>query len=67
MGPSALVVLRFPRGASAPDAEAVREAIATDRRRMRLPAAPDTAYRVAGPYPIVVDGRTLDEYVAWEV
>lgn len=66
MGPSALVVLRVPRGAPAPDPGTVRAAIESDRRRLHLPPA-DDAYRLAGPYRITVEGETLDEYVAWEV
>jgi hypothetical protein len=65
--PRALVVLRVPRGASPPAAPDVRAAIAADRARLALPAAADGDYRLAGPYAIELDGRALDEYVAWEI
>ena len=63
----ALVVLRVARGAAAPSAPEVRTAIAADRVRLALPPAPLLEYRIAGPYPVELDGRALDEYVAWEV
>lgn len=66
--PIALTVVRVARGASAPAEAALREAIARDRARLRVPAgsaAPD--FRVAGPYHVIVDGREIDEYVVWEV
>ena len=65
--PRALVVLRVPRGAPAPASADVRAAIAADRARLALPPPEETDYRLAGPYPIDLDGRALDEYVAWEV
>jgi hypothetical protein len=45
----------------------VRAAIAADRARLALPPAPLLEYRLAGPYPLELDGASLDEYVAWEV
>lgn len=66
--PSALTVLRVPRGAAAPNEAALRTAIELDRTRLRLSgnsAARDL--RVAGPYHIKVDGQDLDEYVVWDV
>ena len=42
-------------------------AIAADRAKLALPPADDAEYRLAGPYAIELDGRSLDEYVAWEV
>ena len=65
--PRALVVLRVPRGAAAPDDAAIRGALAGDRVRLALPPAAGIAYRVAGPYAIEIGGRALDEYCAWEV
>jgi hypothetical protein len=65
--PRALVVLRVPRGAPAPAAADVRAAITADRARLALPATDDAGYRLAGPYAIELEGRALDEYVAWEV
>jgi hypothetical protein len=67
MASRALVVLRLPRGAAAPAAEAVSSAIAADRERLHLAAKGQIDYRLAGPYPIEVGGRSLDEYVAWEI
>jgi hypothetical protein len=67
VSPRALVVLRVPRGAPAPGEPDVRAAIAADRVRLALPAANDAGYRVAGPYAIELEGRALDEYVAWEI
>ena len=65
--PRALIVLRVPRGAAPPAERDIRAAIASDRARLALPEADISAYRLAGPYAIQVDGRSLDEYVAWEV
>jgi len=65
--PRALVVLRVPRGAPAPAEPDLRAAIAADRARLALPPAADAGYRLAGTYAIELEGRSLDEYVAWEV
>jgi hypothetical protein len=65
--PRALVVLRVARGATPPDEAAIRAAIAADRARLALPAGKVVDYRLAGPYALEVDGRAVDEYVAWEV
>ena len=65
--PRALVVLRVPRGAGAPEDARIREAIAADRTRLALPSTSLLDYRLAGPYAIQLEGQTLDEYVAWEV
>jgi len=65
--PRALVVLRVARGATPPDARAIRAAIEVDRARLSLPSAGVVAWRLAGPYAIEIDGQALDEYVAWEV
>jgi hypothetical protein len=67
VSPRALVVLRLPRGAPPPAEGDVHAAIAADRARLAMPAGDDTTYRLAGPYPIELDGQPLDEYVAWEV
>ena len=67
MPPRALVVLRVPRGAAPPAEDDIRAAIGDDRARLALPADDVGAYRLAGPYAIELDGRSLDEYVAWEV
>ena len=60
-------MLRVPRGASPPEEHVVRAAIAADRARLALPVAVATDFRLAGPYAIELDGRAIDEYVAWEV
>lgn len=62
----ALVVLRYPRGSAPPTAAALEAAIRNDRERLHLPPAADLSWGVAGPYAIEVDGRPLDEWVAWE-
>ena len=67
MPPRALVVLRVPRGADAPDGAHIRAAIAADRQRLSLPATPLLEYRLAGPYAIEIGSEAVDEYVAWEV
>ena len=55
------------RGAAPPASADVRAAIAADRARLALPPAPLLEYRLAGPYPLELDGASIDEYVAWEV
>lgn len=67
VSPKALVVLRVARGAVHPAEPDIQEAIRDDRRRLALPPVDSIPYRVAGPYPIEVDGQALDEYVAWEI
>ena len=64
--PRALVVLRVPRGAAAPDQDLVRAAIAADRRQLGLPPDELLGYRIAGPYAVALGDGTFDEYVAWE-
>jgi hypothetical protein len=64
--PRALVVLRVPHGATAPDENLVRAAIAADRKQLGLPPDDLLGYRIAGPYPVALGDSTLDEYVAWE-
>jgi len=65
--PRALVVLRVERGTSQPSDADIRRALQDDRAALALPPADGIAYRLAGPYPIELEGRALDEYVAWEV
>jgi len=65
--PRALVVMRVGRGAAPPASADIRTAIAADRTRLSLPPAPLLEYRLAGPYPVLLGGEALDEYVAWEV
>ncbi len=65
--PRALVLIRVPRGAAPPAGDAVERAILDDRRRLGLSANGRPDVVVAGPYAIELDGRPMDEYVAWEV
>jgi hypothetical protein len=65
--PRALVVLRVPRDAPAPDESTIRAALVTDRRRLALAPDVEFDYRLAGPYAVLIGGDALDEYVAWEV
>jgi hypothetical protein len=65
-GPRALVLVRRPRGAPGPDAAEVRQALVDDRTRIATVGGASFGYRLAGPYPVVVDGVEMDEYVAWE-
>lgn len=62
----ALVVLRYPRGSAPPTADAIHAAIQSDRDSLHLPRVHDLSFALAGPYAIEVDGRPLDEWVAWE-
>jgi hypothetical protein len=62
----ALVVLRYPRGSAPPTTAALEAAIRSDRDRLQLPPANDLSFGLAGPYAIEVDGKQLDEWVAWE-
>src|SRR5262249_37752763 len=55
------------RGTPQPGDAAIRRALQEDRAALSLPPADGIAYRLAGPYPIELEGRALDEYVAWEV
>jgi hypothetical protein len=66
LSPPTLVLLRLPRGSGPPTEERIRQAIAEDRRRLHLPPSDGGAYRLTGPYAIVVDGQAIDEFVAWE-
>jgi hypothetical protein len=64
---SALTVIRVGRGQPAPTEADLRAAIARDRQRLHLPPQ-NHLYDMAvtGPFPVTIDGRELDEYVAWE-
>jgi hypothetical protein len=66
MGRGALILIRVDRDAPRPDAGGLREALAADRRQLGL--SPDAVgeIAVAGPYPIRVNDRDVDEYVVWE-
>jgi hypothetical protein len=64
---SALTVVRVARGQPPPAEPELRTALAHDRARLHLPPEKYLRdYSVAGPYPISIDGRELDEYVVWE-
>ncbi len=63
----AFALVRVPRGAPRPSEARLREAIAQDRERLRLPPPNGaTELQVAGPYAVLANGTELDEYVAWE-
>ena len=64
---SALTVIRVSRGAPAPKQEECQVALAKDRAKQHLDGGGYFAdVSVAGPYPILIDGQELDEYVVWE-
>ena len=63
----AFALLRVPRGQPRPSEDQFRSALRQDRERLHyvdVRASGDV--EIAGPYPIIVDGAELDEYVAWE-
>ena len=64
---TALTIIRVVRGQPAPAEDVLRAAIAQDRQRLHLPPQ-NHPYEiaVAGPFAVSVDGRELDEYLAWE-
>lgn len=63
----AFALIRVPRGQARPSEEDFRKALARDREALRQPQLNgDMDFQVAGPYPVVVDGTDLDEWVAWE-
>jgi hypothetical protein len=63
----AFALIRVPRGQACPSDEDVRKALAQDRLRLCQPERNGAMeYQLAGPYPVVVDGSELDEWVAWE-
>jgi hypothetical protein len=63
----AFALIRVPRGQPRPSEDDFRKALAADRKQLRQPA-PNGAmeFTIAGPYPVVVDGADLDEWVVWE-
>jgi hypothetical protein len=63
----ALALIRIPRGQPRPSEDDFCKALAEDRKQLCEPEPNgDTEYQVAGPYPVVVDGADLDEWVVWE-
>ena len=63
----ACALVRVPRGQAQPSDETLRDALLRDREQLRLPELNGAAeLEVSGPYPILVDGTELDEYVVWE-
>lgn len=65
--PIALATVRVARGAPRPSDEVFRAAIERDREVLRLPKANGVLdFAVAGPYPILVGGEDIDEWVVWE-
>jgi hypothetical protein len=63
----AFALIRVPRANARPSEEQFRAALQRDRERLHQPApAGVSELEIAGPYPIVVDGSELDEYVVWE-
>ncbi len=61
-----LTLVHVDRGAPQPDEETLRVALRRDRERLHRPQASVGEVAVAGPYPVRVDGRDVDEYVVWE-
>jgi len=60
-------MIRISRGQPRPSEEAFATALKEDRQRLHLPPSDGTGeIEIAGPYPVLVDGSELDEYVAWE-
>jgi hypothetical protein len=65
--PLAFALLRIPRGQARPSDEEFLAALARDREQLRLPKLNGaTDFETAGPYPIVYEGKDLDEWVVWE-
>jgi len=64
---TAITSIRVARGAPRPSDTEFRAALQRDRERLRA-ATPVVEFdmRVVGPYPILVAGEALDEYVVWE-
>ena len=61
-----LTLVRVERGSARPDEKTLREAVASERARLGVPARGVADLAVAGPYAIRIDGREVDEYVVWE-
>jgi hypothetical protein len=63
----AFALIRIPRGQPRPSEDEFRQALAADRKQLHQPELNGTAeFTIAGPYPVVVDGADLDEWVVWE-
>jgi hypothetical protein len=62
----ALTLVHVDRGAPRPDEETLRVALRRDREGLHRPQGCLGEIAVAGPYPVRVDGRDVDEYVVWE-
>jgi hypothetical protein len=67
MSATAFAIIRVPRGAGRPSEDQFRAALAADRKQLHLaPGNGSADFATGGPYEILVDGKELDEYVAWE-
>jgi hypothetical protein len=63
----AFALIRVPRGQPRPSEDDFRNALAADRKQLHQPELNGAMeFTVAGPYPVVVDGADLDEWVGWE-
>lgn len=62
----ALTLVHVDRGAPPPDEETLRVALRRDREHLHRPQESLGEVAVAGPYPVRVGGREMDEYVVWE-
>ena len=64
---TAITSIRVARGAPRPSDSEFRAALRRDRERLRA-GDPIVEFDmgVAGPYPVLVAGEALDEYVVWE-
>lgn len=63
----ALTTVRVPHGDPRPSEETFRKAIESDRTALGLHASDErTDLAIAGPYPITIDQKEIDEYVVWE-
>ena len=64
--PLAFTLLRVPRGQPRPSDEEFGRALARDREQLHIAKPNGAEFDVTGPYPILVDGVELDEWVVWE-
>ena len=63
----ALTLIRVPRGTPRPSDDECRQALLRDRAELHETGINGTPeFELAGPYPIVVDGSDVDEWVVWE-
>jgi hypothetical protein len=63
----AFALIRVPRGQPRPSEDEFRKALDADRKQLHQPELNGAAeFAIAGPYPVVVDGTDLDEWVVWE-